>query len=179
MRSFAFCFFLFFCSSLEGSVTQISDQGLPRVLSLSKRISFFTYIYSTELSSHADMGCRSWLRSLREGCLLAKYLETVRSILCFFFFSISNLLSSRGSSERNEEKTGKKKRWNRRSTSWLLCYVLVLVLVQGFSFSTFVDYPYYFLFFSFLFFPSFELTIERLITWCLFLILFRFFQVFY
>ena len=31
------------------------------------------------------------------------------------------------------------------------------------------------IFFSFLFFPSFELTIERLITWCLFLILFRFF----
>ena len=50
--------------------------------------------------------------------------------------------------------------------SRLLCYVLVLVLVEGFFlFSTFVDYPYHFLFFSFLFFSfSFELTIERLIT---------------
>ena len=60
---------------------------------------------------------------------------------------IQNFLSSMGglSSERNEEKTGKKKkkRWNRRLMS-RLCYGLVLVL-----FSKFVDYPYPFLFFSF------------------------------
>ena len=86
---FAFIFFneliLFFlpCSSLEGSVIQISDQGLRKVLY--QKVCLYLYIYSAELSTHADVCCRSWLRSL-DGCLLAKYLEMVRFFLCVFFF---------------------------------------------------------------------------------------------
>ena len=50
---------LFFlpCSTLEGSVIQISDQGLRKVLY--QKVFLFIYIYSVELSTHADVRCRS------------------------------------------------------------------------------------------------------------------------
>ena len=57
-----------------------------------KRYLLYIYIYSTELSTHADVCCRSRLRSLRDGCLQAKYLETVCFILCLSFFFIFNFL---------------------------------------------------------------------------------------
>ena len=43
--------------------------------------------YRRTFKLNADVRCRSWLRSLRDGCLLAKYPEMVRSIhLSFFLF---------------------------------------------------------------------------------------------
>ena len=136
------------CSSLEGSVIQISHQGLRKVLY--QKVCLFFSISSTELSTHADVRCRSWLRSLRDGCLLAKYLEMVR----FFLFVYLHGSYRRGSSERNEEKTGKRSdgtrdRWVDYAMFWFWFFSRSLWIIL-------------IIFFSFLF--SFELTIERLIT---------------
>ena len=52
---------------------------------IKKGISFHICIYYTELSTHADVRCRSWLRSQRDGCLLAKYLEMFLIVYFFIF----------------------------------------------------------------------------------------------
>lgn len=72
-------------------------------------MSFYIF-YSKGLSTQTDVrACRSWLLSLRDGCLLAKYREMVR-----YFIHLSIFLSDPktfvliGSSERDEEKTRKR-----------------------------------------------------------------------
>ena len=80
---------------------QISDQGLRKVL-YQKVCLFLLFRSSFKLKTCV---LRSWLRSLRDGCLLGKYQEMVRFhkmlILLFSFFSYHF-------SERNEEKTRKR-----------------------------------------------------------------------